>query len=52
MSVDAPGPPVANPDTITTLQGGSVLVAVLDNDKAGPTGSALVDSVADPADAR
>ena len=46
VSVDAPGPPVANPDTMTTLQGGSVLVGVLDNDKAGPTGSALVpDSV-------
>ncbi|MEV5963826.1 tandem-95 repeat protein [Kribbella sp. NPDC051952] len=41
VSVDAPGPPVANPDTITTLQGGSVVVAVLDNDKEGPTGSAL-----------
>ncbi|MEI8412540.1 MULTISPECIES: Ig-like domain-containing protein [unclassified Kribbella] len=46
VSVDAPGPPVANPDLITTLQGASVVVAVLDNDKAGPTGSALVpDSV-------
>ncbi|WP_460660094.1 Ig-like domain-containing protein [Kribbella swartbergensis] len=42
VSVDAPGPPVANPDTITTLQGGSVLIAVLDNDKPGPTGAALV----------
>jgi len=41
VSVDAPGPPVANQDTITTLQGGSVIVAVLDNDKPGPTGAAL-----------
>jgi CshA-type fibril repeat protein len=41
VSVDAPGPPVANPDTVTTLQGGSVVVAVLDNDKPGPTGAAL-----------
>lgn len=41
VSVDAPGPPVANPDTITTLQGGSVVIAVLDNDKPGPTGAAL-----------
>ncbi|WP_329002092.1 Ig-like domain-containing protein [Kribbella sp. NBC_00709] len=41
VSVDAPGPPVANPDTITTLQGRSVIVAVLDNDKPGPTGAAL-----------
>ncbi|ADB34454.1 LPXTG-motif cell wall anchor domain protein [Kribbella flavida DSM 17836] len=46
VSVDAPGPPVANPDTISTLQGGPVYAAVLDNDKPGPTGSALtVDSV-------
>ncbi|WP_433160703.1 Ig-like domain-containing protein [Kribbella sp. CA-247076] len=42
VSVDAPGPPVANPDTITTRQGGSIVIAVLDNDKPGPTGSALV----------
>lgn len=41
VSVDAPGPPVANPDTITTLQGRSVVIAVLDNDKPGPTGAAL-----------
>ncbi|MGW6279355.1 Ig-like domain-containing protein [Kribbella sp. NPDC055071] len=41
VSVDAPGPPVANQDTITTLQGGSVVIAVLDNDKPGPTGAAL-----------
>jgi CshA-type fibril repeat protein len=41
VSVDAPGPPVANPDTITTLQGRSVVVAILDNDKPGPTGAAL-----------
>ena len=41
VSVDAPGPPVANPDTITTLQGRSVVAAVLANDKPGPTGSAL-----------
>jgi CshA-type fibril repeat protein len=46
VSVDAPGPPVANPDSVTTLQGAPILVAVLDNDKPGPTGSALVpDSV-------
>lgn len=46
VSVDAPGPPVANPDTVTTLQGRSIVVPVLDNDKPGPTGSALVpDSV-------
>ena len=42
VSVDAPGPPVANPDSITILQGASVVVAVLDNDKPGPTGAALV----------
>lgn len=42
VSVDAPGPPVANPDAVTMLQGASVLVPVLDNDKPGPTGSALV----------
>ncbi|MFK4090887.1 Ig-like domain-containing protein [Kribbella sp. NPDC020789] len=41
VSVDAPGPPVANPDTITSLQGSSVVVAVLDNDKPGPTGAVL-----------
>ncbi|MEU4198122.1 tandem-95 repeat protein [Kribbella sp. NPDC026611] len=41
VSVDAPGPPVANPDTITTLQGQAILIAVLDNDKPGPTGSPL-----------
>ncbi|MFF0344115.1 Ig-like domain-containing protein [Kribbella sp. NPDC004875] len=41
VSVDAPGPPVANPDTVATLQGRSVVVAVLDNDKSGPTGAAL-----------
>jgi len=46
VSVDAPGPPVANPDTATTLQGVSVFLNVLDNDKPGPTGSALLpDSV-------
>ncbi|MFI6677601.1 Ig-like domain-containing protein [Kribbella sp. NPDC050470] len=46
VSVAAPGPPVANPDAVTTRQGGSVVVAVLDNDKPGPTGSALApDSV-------
>ncbi|MFI5696833.1 Ig-like domain-containing protein [Kribbella sp. NPDC051586] len=44
VSVGAPGPPVANPDTITTLQGRSVLVGVLDNDKPGPTGAALTPS--------
>ncbi|GAA1587304.1 hypothetical protein GCM10009804_49250 [Kribbella hippodromi] len=42
VSVNAPGPPVANPDTITTLQGRSVVIPVLDNDKPGPTGAALV----------
>lgn len=42
VSVDAPGPPVANPDQAVTLQGGSVFVGVLDNDKPGPTGSAIV----------
>jgi CshA-type fibril repeat protein len=42
VSVDAPGPPVANPDRTTLLQGGSVFVAVLENDKPGPTGSAIV----------
>ncbi|MDX3006518.1 Ig-like domain-containing protein [Kribbella solani] len=42
VSVNAPGPPVANPDTITTLQGRSVVVAVLENDKSGQTGAALV----------
>ncbi|HEY0620359.1 MAG TPA: Ig-like domain-containing protein, partial [Kribbella sp.] len=47
VSVDAPGPPVANPDTATTLQGRAVFVAVLDNDKPGPTGSPL-----DPASVR
>ncbi|HEY3556859.1 MAG TPA: Ig-like domain-containing protein [Kribbella sp.] len=41
ISVSAPGPPVANPDTITTLQGRTVVVAVLDNDKPGPTGAEL-----------
>lgn len=41
VSVAAPGPPVANPDTITTLQGRSVVAAVLANDKPGPTGAAL-----------
>ncbi|WP_328518921.1 Ig-like domain-containing protein [Kribbella sp. NBC_00359] len=41
VSVNAPGPPVANPDTITTLQGAPVNIAVLDNDKPGPTGAAL-----------
>jgi CshA-type fibril repeat protein len=41
VSVNAPGPPVANTDTITTLQGGPVIIAVLDNDKPGPTGAAL-----------
>ncbi|HWD80706.1 MAG TPA: Ig-like domain-containing protein, partial [Kribbella sp.] len=41
VSVAAPGPPVANPDTITTLQGRNVVVAVLDNDKPGPTGAPL-----------
>ncbi|GAA1586772.1 hypothetical protein GCM10009789_45460 [Kribbella sancticallisti] len=42
VSVDAPGPPVANPDTAVALQGGSAYIAVLDNDKPGPTGSPLV----------
>ncbi|MFC9694551.1 Ig-like domain-containing protein [Kribbella sp. NPDC056951] len=41
VAVDAPGPPVANPDTVATLQGRSVVVAVLDNDKPGPTGAVL-----------
>ncbi|WP_405060922.1 Ig-like domain-containing protein [Kribbella sp. NBC_01505] len=41
VAVDAPGPPVANPDTITSLQGSSVVAAVLDNDKPGPTGAVL-----------
>ncbi|MET9270417.1 Ig-like domain-containing protein [Kribbella sp. NPDC003557] len=41
VSVAAPGPPVANPDTIATLQGRSVIAAVLANDKPGPTGAAL-----------
>ncbi|MGY4769207.1 Ig-like domain-containing protein [Kribbella sp. CWNU-51] len=41
VSVNAPGPPVANPDTIATLQGAPVNIAVLDNDKPGPTGAAL-----------
>ncbi|RZU18349.1 CshA-type fibril repeat protein [Kribbella rubisoli] len=41
VSVDAPGPPVANPDTMTTLQGRAVVIAVLDNDKPGPTRAAL-----------
>ncbi|HEY0471536.1 MAG TPA: Ig-like domain-containing protein, partial [Kribbella sp.] len=47
VSVDAPGPPVANPDTVTTVQGRAVFVAVLDNDRPGPSGSAL-----DPASVR
>ncbi len=47
VSVDAPGPPVANPDTFTTIQGRSAFVVVLANDKPGPTGSAL-----DPASVR
>ncbi|WP_237771327.1 Ig-like domain-containing protein [Kribbella sp. ALI-6-A] len=42
VSVDAPGPPVANPDTLTTLQGTPAYSSVLDNDKPGPTGSELV----------
>ncbi|MDX6262535.1 MAG: large repetitive protein [Kribbellaceae bacterium] len=42
VSVDAPGPPVANPDKAILLQGGSVFVPVLENDKPGPTGSAIV----------
>ncbi|MFG1912860.1 Ig-like domain-containing protein [Kribbella sp. NPDC048928] len=41
VSVAAPGPPVANPDTISTLQGRSVVATVLANDEPGPTGSAL-----------
>jgi CshA-type fibril repeat protein len=41
VSVDAPGPPVANPDTLTTLQGTPAYSSVLGNDKPGPTGSAL-----------
>ncbi|GAA1140238.1 hypothetical protein GCM10009630_43840 [Kribbella jejuensis] len=41
VSVAAPGPPVANPDTITTLQGRNVVASVLDNDKPGPTGAPL-----------
>ncbi|WP_232828456.1 Ig-like domain-containing protein [Kribbella monticola] len=47
VSVDAPGPPVVTPDTVTTKQGRSVFVEVLANDKPGPTGSAL-----DPATVR
>ncbi|MEU8226435.1 Ig-like domain-containing protein [Kribbella sp. NPDC048915] len=47
VSVAAPGPPVANPDTVATPQGRSVMVEVLANDKPGPTGSAL-----DPATVR
>ncbi|TDU91938.1 CshA-type fibril repeat protein [Kribbella voronezhensis] len=47
VSVDAPGPPVATADTVTTKQGSSVFVEVLANDKPGPTGSAL-----DPATVR
>ncbi|TWD73204.1 CshA-type fibril repeat protein [Kribbella amoyensis] len=42
VSVAAPGPPVANPDTVTTPQGRPISVPVLDNDKPGPTGSTLV----------
>ncbi len=42
VSVDEPGPPVANPDQAVILQGGSVFVGVLDNDKPGPTGSAIL----------
>ncbi|MEU4396827.1 Ig-like domain-containing protein [Kribbella sp. NPDC023855] len=42
VAVDAPGPPVANPDQATLLQGGSLFVPVLDNDRPGPTGSAIV----------
>ncbi|NEA33696.1 Ig-like domain-containing protein [Streptomyces sp. SID13031] len=42
VSVDEPGPPVANPDHAVLLQGGSIFVPVLDNDKPGPTGSAIV----------
>jgi CshA-type fibril repeat protein len=42
VSVDAPGPPVANPDKATLLQGGSLFIPVLDNDRPGPTGSAIV----------
>ncbi|HZX04795.1 Ig-like domain-containing protein [Kribbella sp.] len=41
VSVAAPGPPVANEDTVTTLQGRTTVVPVLDNDKPGPTGAAL-----------
>lgn len=41
VAVDAPGPPVANPDTLTTLQGGAAFSAVLANDRPGPTGSEL-----------
>ncbi|NIK57563.1 Ig-like domain-containing protein [Kribbella shirazensis] len=41
VSVAAPGPPVANPDTITTVQGQSVVATVLANDEPGPTGAAL-----------
>ncbi|RZT19486.1 CshA-type fibril repeat protein [Kribbella sp. VKM Ac-2569] len=41
VSVAVPGPPVANPDTITTVQGRPVVAAVLANDKPGPTGAAL-----------
>ncbi|WP_350274220.1 tandem-95 repeat protein [Kribbella sp. HUAS MG21] len=41
VSVAAPAPPVANPDTATTVQGRSVVVEVLRNDKSGPTGVAL-----------
>ncbi|MEV6281690.1 Ig-like domain-containing protein [Kribbella sp. NPDC051770] len=41
VSVDAPGPPVANPDTLTTLQGTPAYASVLANDKPGPTGAEL-----------
>ncbi|GAA0620189.1 hypothetical protein GCM10009534_64220 [Kribbella sandramycini] len=42
VAVDAPAPPVANPDLVTTLQGGAVVIPVLENDKPGPTGAALL----------
>lgn len=46
VSVEAPAPPVANPDTNTTPQGQLVDTGVLGNDQAGPTGSPLTpDSV-------
>ncbi|MFC0628957.1 Ig-like domain-containing protein [Kribbella deserti] len=42
VSVEAPAPPVANPDENTTPQGQLVNTGVLGNDQPGPTGSPLV----------